>query len=282
MQGSAAMKRYLWPPVRAPPRSGAGQVLKRQTWTAVHAYWYSSRRRYTSGGLVVVPSDRNRGCGALILFREAEQALDSQPEPIRDMIGWTRRFICAPYPNQRVVGNRRDDSDRLVTDADFAARARCSHVCPFVDEAIEKDLFWIGQESHNQNHADLIERTLRDRLRAFLEMKPDYRPAALGRPASGDTRLKTFLIAFPYVRHSNGPLQVFDRLHAELKPEFMGHGLMLGQFYRGCPVEGIYSPRFRPLASAPWPAFAIRYMVQHDHWFAGSHRHLYDAYFPAP
>lgn len=79
-------------------------------------------------------------------------------------------------------------------------------------------------------------------------------------------------------------MPLFDDIHHDLKTEFMRNGLMLGQFYKGCPQAGIYDSRFRPLGTVPWPCFAIRYMAAHDHLFFDhantAHATAYGTYFP--
>ena len=42
---------------------------------------------------------------------------------------------------------------------------------------------------------------------------------------------------------------------------------MLGQFYRGCAVSSVHNPAWTKVLTAPYLAFAIRYMQPHDHLF---------------
>jgi hypothetical protein len=78
------------------------------------------------------------------------------------------------------------------------------------------------------------------------------------------------MTVFPTVIHTRGKFPLWDDIHANLKPEFVEQGLMLGQFYHGCPFEegAIYAPEYKSIIlSSPVPAFAIRYMVRQDNVF---------------
>ena len=54
--------------------------------------------------------------------------------------------------------------------------------------------------------------------------------------------------------------------HQRLKPLFVARGLMVGEFFPGCPTPGLHNPEFLPLQS-PVPCLAIRTMVKSDHVF---------------
>jgi len=104
------------------------------------------------------------------------------------------------------------------------------------------------------------------------------------------------LLYFPNfgATRSRGALKQIDELHKAFKPRYMESGLGLGQFYPGCPIEGVYTdteerePRvarkkFLPLVS-PEPAFAIRYLAKHDSIFnpeGSEFRYAYEKFFPA-
>jgi hypothetical protein len=54
-----------------------------------------------------------------------------------------------------------------------------------------------------------------------------------------------------------------EYVQKQLKPAFVERRLMVGQFYQGCEVTGLWSKGFRPLQS-PVPLIAIRHMVPTD------------------
>lgn len=56
---------------------------------------------------------------------------------------------------------------------------------------------------------------------------------------------------------------MLDTLYESLKPDFMDAGMMLGVFYCGAHREGAYGKTF-PSMDAPFPLFAVRYMVRED------------------
>ena len=69
-------------------------------------------------------------------------------------------------------------------------------------------------------------------------------------------------------------------VHARLKPTFLKHRMMLGEFYPGCPKPGLRNPNFRPL-TAPYPLLVMRAMVEPDLWFLTDQDAFVDAYLNA-
>jgi hypothetical protein len=179
---------------------------------------------------------------------------------------WIEKWVCSVTPKQQVVNNRHDYG-RIVTQAMYDRHGRPAHVCPFVADSVDRDLYWL-EESALTSKAD-IKTLLRNQILDFVAAPPAFDPTAAKRPAGLPQLWKTFMTIFPQVKHpsSSGAMPLFDSIHSELKTEFMQRGLMLGQFYPGCPQQGVYGPAFRPLGICPWPAYAIRYMAVHDHLF---------------
>jgi hypothetical protein len=214
----------------------------------------------------------------VIRFRDIEANPDGYSEPLQDLAGWVRKFICRCNARQGVVG-RRVDPHGVVGQAEFDAKSRRAHVCPFVADSIDRDLFWMAESDLGLNQTAQIEALLRDQIATFMAAVPAYDPYAAGAPASGDTMLKTFFTALPRLKHAEGSSEAIEGIFQTLKPEFMGAGLMLGQFYHGCPQPGAHNPKFQPLWT-PWPAFAVRYMVKEDHLFTNAlTREFYEHYF---
>jgi hypothetical protein len=214
------------------------------------------------------------------------QALAQQPEPVLQSIdGWLDKFICNTHPKQNVVGNRHKIDRSLVTQDEFYRKDKVAQVCPFVRDSIDKDQFWVERSRFTRLHTPQISIRLNELIAEFVNTTPAYDPRKTGKAASTDVISKTFLLYFPNFGHksSDGLLPEIANLHKALKPRYMDAGLALGQFYAGCPVEGIYSKTFRPLF-APVPAFAIRYLALHDEVFnpPGSDlRHAYERFFPS-
>ena len=65
--------------------------------------------------------------------------------------------------------------------------------------------------------------------------------------------------------------------HARLKPSFLRHGLMLGEFYPSCEKPGLRAADFRPLR-APHALLVIRVMVEADLLFLTDRDEFLDAY----
>jgi len=208
------------------------------------------------------------------------------------MVRWLDVFICAVKPKQRVVGRRptHDGKGSKVTKASADAKDRIAHVCPFVRDSIDQDLFWI--EESTLTDAAAIEAQLLSQIPVFQTAAPAFVPSSVTKPptvAAPPEMLKTFLLFFPYFPRSDGgtkPCSAIDDLHRRVKPEFMKHGLMIGQFYHGCAQQSVYADpgdTFGVLF-APHVAFAIRYMARHDPLFIDpkntAQMTLFERFFP--
>lgn len=197
---------------------------------------------------------------------------------------WIETFICGTSKAQNVVGNRHDDLGLMVTDLMFTNKNRWAHVCPFVRDSLDYDLFWI-EESDLDDQAELaIERLIKGQISTFKNSDPSFDPLTAGRGAALPELWKTFLTFFPRVKHrSGGSVRLMDDLHGRLKPVFVKEGLMIGQFYAGCPQPSVYNPSWTHVLTSPYPAFAIRYMAKHDHLFISPgtpERDVYATFFP--
>lgn len=192
----------------------------------------------------------------------------TRPPEVASLQNWIEKFVCAPQSKQNVINNRCDDFDQPVTKLMFDNRNRWAHVCPFVRDSLDYDMFWMELSSLDGQHPEAIERLLRQQMKDFQLCEPAYNPVAKNKAAEFPVLWKTFMTFFPIKRHSEDGVAfpLFKRLHDLLKPDFVQAGLMLGQFYAGCPQEGIYN-RHWPALQSPRPAFAIRYMAKHDKLF---------------
>jgi heptaprenyl diphosphate synthase len=201
------------------------------------------------------------------------------------MINWVEGYICGTRPKQMVVGNRLDSNGNLVTQTLFDTRDKQAHVCPFVRDSIDRDLFWIEESFLDASDPNDIEQLLRKQIQDFKDQVPPHDPLATGNPAGLPELWKTFLTFFPRIIHKSkqGAFPFMDTLHQNLKPDFVRNGLMLGQFYAGCPEPAIYNPMWKGPLLSPYPTFAIRYMAVHDKLFISQNTPewtIYKSFFP--
>jgi hypothetical protein len=185
---------------------------------------------------------------------------------------WIDRFICGVMPMQRVVGNRISLTTGLpVSPQEAAAKAQSAQVCPFVQQSINQNHYWIEESFLGNNDRAQIEALMRQRAVEFVNQAPAYDPNPTKNPAGSQHWFKTYMTVFPNVVHPQGTQHLFEDIHQALKPDFVEAGLMLGQFYYRCPQEAIYNPSWtHAVLSMPFPCFAIRYLVRHDHLFTGT------------
>jgi len=157
-----------------------------------------------------------------------------------------------------------------VTQEQFDTEDRAAHVCPFVQTSLDRDQFWIAESDLTHAQGDRVEALLLEQMEGFLVAAPAYDPPRSGKPAPEECIYKTWMTIFPNVPHQRGPLPLFDDIHKKLKPTFMARGMMLGQFYNGCPWEqaAIHAPELKSyILNSPTPAFAMRYLVSQDKIF---------------
>jgi len=160
------------------------------------------------------------------------------------------------------------------------AKDRNANVCPFIELSLSNDLFWI-EESSLSTEPD-IETLLLGQIAQFKSETPAHDPVAANAPAGGTVDLKTYLTFFPHVRDIGGDTQPsILKLHKGLKPQFMDHGMMVGESFKTYRSHSIYNQNgnYHSLSS-PYPAFAIRYMVWHDRIFSGQFPAKYKRFFP--
>ncbi len=176
----------------------------------------------------------------LVLYNSLE--FDSNSEDVAQMsplernacemiVEWTREFLCKPH---HLLG-------------------REGPVCPFTQPSLNRHLFWLTVVPDTEIHVEEASRAVELLRDWFFELEPS---------SGADTILKTILIIFPELSHQKARVQL-EALQRKLKPEFVKKGIMVGQFYEGCPESGLWSEAFHPLQS-PLPLLAIRFMVPSD------------------
>ncbi len=213
-------------------------------------------------------------------FRAEEAQTPNNSTEMQTMIGWVRKSLCRFKRAQDVIDKREYAPGQKVTSVMAHAGDNRAHGCPFVLDAINAGQFFIEQSSLGEADESGIETLIQSQIPVFKQRLPAYDPVQTGKPCPQASLLKTDLFFFPNVDAlSNCPL--LFRVLNKLKPSYMQNGMMLGEFFPGYKSGSLYNPGYNALA-APYPAFAIRYMVAGDSLFAQSalHKPLYEAYFP--
>jgi hypothetical protein len=204
--------------------------------------------------------------------------------PLKEMMRWLENRICNTQPKQAVVGQRKLAEGGFVTREMFDKKDKTAHVCPFVKDSLDANLFWFEESTATREDRAAIEQRLVDMVEEFVTVAPAYDPIKERRAdgAPSPQVFKAFLLVMPNFRllGSRNADSLMDSIHEKIKPEYVKRGLMLGQFYSTCQQEGVYNNAWLALTS-PWPAFAARYMVRHDSLFVkGELLPFYEQYFP--
>lgn len=146
--------------------------------------------------------------------------------------------------------------------ADYVARdltrehpdlGRGGAVCPYAAGAVRRDLVRLAASPLDRVDATAMRSAVAE-LRCVFE---DLAAAAAPR----DRVYAAALLVFPSLPAGGSAL--IDRIQREAKPAIVRDGLMIGEFYPGCPAPGLYGARFRPF-DAPVPTLAIRMMTAQD------------------
>lgn len=153
---------------------------------------------------------------------------------------WCRSYLCDPHPEL----------------------GRPGVVCPWTPRSMDAQNFWMTVRSAKD-----------DLDQALLGLKEEWSNLE---PRSGpQASLKTIVTVITDLDTPFGAY--FDERLERLKSTFVESGLMLGEFYPGCPQSGIRNPHFRALES-PVPLMAIRDMVLTDLVFLCNEREYCRAY----
>jgi hypothetical protein len=99
---------------------------------------------------------------------------------------------------------------------------------------------------------------------------------ALGHARGALDPFRAIVALFPLLAPDAAAASIVSA-HARLKPRFLAHGLMLGEFYPDCEKPGLHAADFRPLR-APHALLVIRVMVEADLPFLLDRDEFLDAY----
>ncbi len=149
------------------------------------------------------------------------------------VVEWINRFIARPNSDLGRVGD----------------------VCPYMERAM------------GRAYAEFRSFDGREGDERLLELVREVRVTLLARAVAfdGDPHYLTTVIV-PRGLPDPELADQIARVHEVLKPEFVEHGLMLGEFWPDHVGQGLHNEDFRPLAS-PLPMLAVRHMVLTDLWF---------------
>jgi Cys-tRNA(Pro) deacylase len=174
------------------------------------------------------------------------ERISGSVEPLRTIVSWAEEYLCRPHPEL----------------------GREGPVCPFVQIAMKKGLFYLAVcRGRTFERAD-VERTLVLYRDKFLALEPQK---------GTDAAFKTILILFPDLEEGDMP-GLIEGTQERLKKPYVDKGLMIGEFHAGPPKKaGLWNAEFRPLKS-PVPMLVIRNMVATDFPFLREEKDLVQAY----
>ncbi|MCP2339002.1 DUF6875 domain-containing protein [Actinomadura rupiterrae] len=156
-------------------------------------------------------------------------AAGARAEPLETVARWVRDYLCSPHPEL----------------------GRAGAVCPYTRKALADGGLLGAVWARRPDGPDQVARVMRRYLDWFVARR------------GGDEVYRALLVAFPLVTEHEWET-VIEGAQQRLKPSFVKHGLMVGEFHPGPPAAaGIRNPDFRPLRS-PVPLLAVRPMVRSD------------------
>jgi hypothetical protein len=174
-------------------------------------------------------ADQLLSCAADGLDLPDSNAADSLT--LRRVARWAKDFLTKPH----------------------ASLGRSGHVCPYVSAAIREQKFLLTLLHDADSRPREVEQVVLRLGRHFLQLEPR---------AGRQTQLKTIVVLFPDLPKERAG-EVINDLHRRLKPFFLSHGMMLGEFFADNSKPGLHNPEFRPLRSDV-PLLVIRAMMLTD------------------
>ncbi|GAA5041376.1 DUF6875 domain-containing protein [Nocardia callitridis] len=171
-----------------------------------------------------------------------------------DPADWASRHHCA---------EALDTYFRAQLTAPDPNLGRDGPVCPFVRRAITEHTLWASVVP-GEPTADAMAEAVDDAVEVYREVD-----AGAERP-----RIMAVVTVFPDLTG----YESIDAAHLARKSGVVERGLMLGQFYPGCAVSGLWNRDFHPL-DAPLPMLVIRKMMSTDFPFLAARSEWLYAYF---
>ncbi|MGN6376163.1 MAG: DUF6875 domain-containing protein [Sphingomonas sp.] len=139
-------------------------------------------------------------------------------------------------------------------------------VCPYIARAIARCAIQLRCSAATEQMGG----TIMAEMHAARSVITDLLAAT---PAARDRMLVSLVVLFPGIRAEAGYRKLAEA-QRELKTSFVEQGLMIGEFFPGCPSPGLHNPDFRPF-DAPVASLAVRQMTVFDAPFmTGDRRHV--------
>ena len=156
---------------------------------------------------------------------------DDDLQAVLTALEWARAFLASPHPDL----------------------GRKGPVCPYIRHSFDERLLHVTCRPDESCQSSDLVAAVRTTHRWFAEIQR--------RTPEEIRHLVTVLVVLPRIDRSSA--EPLNELHRVMKDEFVGQGLMIGQFHPACEAPGLWNPDFRPLRS-PIPLLAIREMVSSD------------------
>lgn len=143
--------------------------------------------------------------------------------------------------------------------SDFLTKAhpelgRPGAVCPFAAGGLQRDAITVTASTLDRpDKAALLE--------AISGLAAQFDAVGAGSSASYEL-YRAVIVAFPRLPVADAVVLI-EEVQRELKPDFVARGLMIGEFFPGCPAPGLHNDAFRPL-DTPFCSLAIRRMTVSD------------------
>lgn len=167
-------------------------------------------------------------------------------EAFETVLDWAKKYLCNPHSQ---LGRKGD-------------------VCPFVKSTLKHhNSFYLTCYRGSELNTTAMVKTILAYRNWFSKLPPQE---------GKDRHYKAILILFPEITVERCA-EIIDPLHAALKPRFVKHGLMFGQFYPNCSEPGLHNPDFKPL-HAPVTMLVIRHMQLTDIAFLSHQEQFIRAY----
>lgn len=178
-------------------------------------------------------TELSRGISLVNLASRAEVA--THPV-LRGLVDWASTFLMHPHPDL----------------------GRTGPVCPYTAPSINRSLMWAAVVHGSALTAEKVGEYADALIELFGELEPRDEASAV---------YKSVMVVFPELTDYS----IIDTVQEERKSQVVPEGLMIGQFYPGCDVAGLWNKSFRPL-DCPYPLIALRHMVPSDFAFLADRR----------
>ena len=156
----------------------------------------------------------------------------SDLDALRAVADWVRTFVVRPHKDL----------------------GRDGPVCPFVPQALEREILWLAPEQIGDRSAQDVVRLVDGYKERFLRTRA---------PDGDDVNYESLVLVFPDLPPDRAE-SLFDEVLKQLAvPAYAEDGLVMGGFHPGNQGSAIYNPDFQPFRS-PVPFLLMRHAVVSD------------------